>query len=84
MVILRRTTNAMMSEADDTAKKVCDAILAEHAKTAKHLRLREFHKYRVKDTLWVERHHKDTVSRPWHYLWCIPGVIRRRPGKMCM
>ena len=31
-----REANAMMSEADETAKKVCDAMVAEHAKRAEY------------------------------------------------
>ena len=56
----------MMSEADDTAKKLCDALV---------------HKYRLKDTVWVERHHKDVLSRHRQQSWYIPGVIVRKTGQ---
>ena len=45
-----REANAMMSEADDTAKKVCDAMVAGHAKRAEYFQSGEVHKYPLKDT----------------------------------
>ena len=53
----------MMSEADDTAKKVCDTMVAEHAKRAGYYQSRKITKYWLKDIVWVERHHKDILSR---------------------
>ena len=73
-----RETDAMMSEADDTAEKVCDAMVVGHAKRAKYFQSGKVHKYWLKDTLWVERHHKDVLSRHWQQSWYIPGVILRR------
>ena len=64
----------MMSEADDTAKKVCDALVAEHAKRAEYFKSGKVHKYRLKDTMWVERHHNDVLSRHRQQSWYIPGV----------
>ena len=46
-----KEANAMMSEAEDTAKKVCDAMVAEHAKRAEYFQSREIHNYRLKDTV---------------------------------
>ena len=46
-----REANAMMSEADNTAKKVCDAMVAEHAKRAEYFQSGESHKYRLKNTV---------------------------------
>ena len=40
----------MMSEANNTARKVSDAMVAEHAKWAKYFQSGEFYKYRLKDT----------------------------------
>ena len=76
-----KEANAMMSKADDTAKKVCDAMVAEHAKRAEYFQSGEVHKYRRNDTVWVERHHKDVLS--WHrqQSWYIPGVILRKTGQ---
>ena len=71
----------MMSEADDTAKKVCDAMVVEHAKRAEYLQSGEVHKYRLKDTVWVDRHHKDVLSRHWQQSWYIAGVILRKTGQ---
>ena len=53
----------MMSEANHTAKKVSDAMVGERAKSAKYFRCGEVHKYRLKYTLWVVRHHRDVLSR---------------------
>ena len=78
---LAKEANAMMSEADDTAKKVCDAMVAEHAKRAEYFPSGEVHKYRLKDTVWVERHHKDVLSRHRQQSWYIPGVILRKTGQ---
>ena len=61
--IVAKEANAMMSEADDTAKKVCDAMVAEHAKRTEYFQSGEVHKYRRKDTVLPERHHKDILSR---------------------
>ena len=58
-----KEATAMMFEADDKAKKVCEAMVAEHAKRAEYFRSGDVHKYRLKDTVWVERHHKDVLSR---------------------
>ena len=71
----------MMSEADPTAKKVCDAIVAEHTMRAEYFPSGEVHKYQLKDTVWVGRHHKDVLS--WHRLqsWYIRGVILQKTGQ---
>ena len=68
----------MMSEADDTAKKVCDAMVAENAKRAEYFQSGEFRKYWLKDTVWVERHHRDAVSRHRQQSLYVPGVILRK------
>ena len=73
--------NAIMSQADDTAKKVCEAMVAEHAKMADHPQSRGIHKYRLKDTVWVQRHHKDVLSRHQQQSWYIPRVILRKKGQ---
>ena len=65
----------MMSEADDTSKKVCDTMVAEHAKRAEYFQSGEVHKYWLKDTVWVEQNHKDVLSRHPQQSWYIPGVI---------
>ena len=70
----------MMSKADDTAKKVCDAMVAEHAKRPEYFQSGEVHKYRLKDTVWVERHHKNVLSRHRQQSWYIPGVILLKTG----
>ena len=76
-----KEANAVMSEANDTAKKVCHAIVAEHAKKAEYSQSGEVHKHRLKDTVWVERHHKDVLSRHRQQSWYIPGVILRKTGQ---
>ena len=76
-----KEAKAMMSEADDTAKKVCDAMVAEHAKRAEYFQSGEVHKYQLKDTVWVERHHKDVLSRHRQQSWYIPDVMLRKTGQ---
>ena len=71
----------MMSEADVMAKKQCDAMVAEHAKRAEYFQSGEAHKYRLKYTVWVERHHKDILSRHRQQFCYIPGVILRKTGQ---
>ena len=76
-----KKANAMMSEADYTAKKVCDAMVAKPAKRAEYFPSGEVHKYRLNDTVWVERHHKDVLSRHRQQSCYIPGVILRKTGQ---
>ena len=71
----------MMSKGDDTAKKVCGAMLAEHAKRPEYFPSGEVHKYRLKDTVWVTRHYKDVMSRHRQQSWYIPRVILRKTGQ---
>ena len=71
----------MMSEADDMARKVCDAVVAEHAKRAEYFNSGDVHKYRLKDSMWLERHHKDVLSRHQQRSWYLPGVILRKTGQ---
>ena len=71
----------MMSEADDTAEKVSDAMVTEHVKRTEYFQAGEVHKYRIKVTVWVERHHKDVLSRHQQQSWYIPGVILRKTGQ---
>ena len=72
----------MMSEGDNTAKKVCDAMVAEHAKEAKYFPSGEVHKYRLRDIVWVEQHHNDVLSRHRQQSWYTPGVILRKTGQV--
>ena len=76
-----KEASAMMSEANDAAKKVCDTMVPQHAKRAKHVLSGEGHKYRLKDTGLVERHHKDFLSRHRQQSWYLSGVLLRRTGQ---
>ena len=76
-----RDANAMMAEADDTAAKVCMALQDEHDKRAKYFKQRKVQKYALQDTVWVERHHKDVLSRHRQASWYVPGVIVRKVGQ---
>ena len=76
-----RDANAMMAEADDTAAKVCKALQDEHAKRAKYFKQGKVQKYALQDTVWVERHHKDVLSRHRQASWDVPGVIVRKVGQ---
>ena len=76
-----RDANAMMAEADDTAAKVCKALQDEHEKGAKYFKQGKVQKYALQDTVWVERHHKDVLSRHRQASWYVPGVIVRKVGQ---
>ena len=76
-----RDANAMMAEADDTAAKVCKALQDEHDKRAKYFKPGKVERYAVQDTLWVERHHMDVLSRHRQASWYVPGVIVRKVGQ---
>ena len=76
-----RDANAMMAEADDTAAKVCKALQDEHDKRAKYFKQGKVQKYALQDTVWVERHHKDVLSRHQQASWYVPGVIVRKVGQ---
>ena len=76
-----RDANAMMAEADDTAAKVCKALQDEHNKRAKYFKQGKVQKYALQDTVWVERHHKDVLSRHRQASWYVPGVIVRKVGQ---
>ena len=71
----------MMAEAEDTAVKVCKALQDEHEKRAKYFKQGSVQKYALQDTVWVERHHKDVLSRHRQASWYVPGVIVRKVGQ---
>ena len=76
-----RLANAMMSDADNMAAKVCKALQDEHEKRAKYFKQEKVQKYALSDTVWVERHHKDVLSRHRQASWYVPGVIVRMVGQ---
>ena len=76
-----RDANAMMAETDDTAAKVCKALQDEHVKRAKYFKQGKVQKYALQDTVWVERHHKDVLSRHRQASWYVPGVIVQKVGQ---
>ena len=76
-----RDANAMMAEADDTAAKVCKALQDEHEKRAKYFKQGKVQKYALRDIVWVERHHKDVLSRHRQESCYVPGVIVRKVGQ---
>ena len=76
-----RDANAMMAEANDTAAKVCKALQDEHDKRAKYFKQGKVLKYALQDTVWVEGHHKDVLSRHRQASWYVPGVIVRKVGQ---
>ena len=71
----------MMSEANATAAKVCKSLHDEHELRARYFKEGKIHKYFLKDTVWVERHHEDVLTRHRQQLWYIPGVIVRKIGQ---
>ena len=70
--------DAMMSGADATAAKACKSLHDKHEPRAKDFKEGKIHKYSLKDTVLVERHHKDVLTRHRHQLWYIPGVMVRK------
>ena len=76
-----RDADAMMSEADATAGKGCKSLHGEHERRAKYFKEGKIDKDSLKDTVWVERHHKDVLTRPLQQSWYIPGVIVRKMGQ---
>ena len=71
----------MMTEADDTAAKVCKALQDEYEKRAKYFKQGKVQKYALRDTVWVERHHKDVLSTHRQASWYEPGVIVLKVGQ---
>ena len=71
----------MMSEADATAAKVCKSFHHEHERRAKYLKESKIHKYCLRDTVWVECHHKDVLTRHRQQSWYIRGIIVRKIGQ---
>ena len=63
---------------DDTAAKVCKALQDEHEKRAKYFKQGKVQKYALQDTVWVERHHKDVLSRHRQAPWYLLGAIVRK------
>ena len=76
-----RDANAMMAKADDTAAKVCKALQDEHDKRAKYFKQGKVQKYALQDTVCVERHHKDVLSRHRQVSWYVLEVIVRKVGQ---
>ena len=71
--------DAMMM--DVTAAKVCKSLHDEHERSAQYFKDGKIRKYSLKDTVWVERHHKDVLTRHRHQSWYIPRVIVREIGQ---
>ena len=76
-----RDASAMMAEAGDTAARVCKALQDEHGKRAKYFKQGKVQKYALGDTVWVERHHKDVLSRHRQASWYVPGGFVRKVGQ---
>ena len=64
-----RDADAMMSEADATAAKVCKSLHDEHEERARYFKEGKIHKYSLKDPVLVERHHKDMLTRHRQQSW---------------
>ena len=75
-----RDADAMMSEADATAAKVCKSLHDEYERRAKYFKEGNIHKYSLKDTVCTERHQKDVLTRHRQQSWYISGVIVRKIG----
>ena len=73
--------DAMMSEEDATAAKVCKWLHDEQEQRAKYFKEGKIHKHSLKDTVWVERHQKDVLTRHRQQRCYIPGVMLRKIGQ---
>ena len=73
--------DAMMSEADATAANVCKSLHDEHDGRAEDFKEGKIQKYSLKDTVWVERHHKDVLTRHRLQSWYNPGVNMHKMGQ---
>ena len=71
----------MMSEAVATAARGCKSLLDENERRAKYFKEGKIHKYCLKDTVWMERHHKDVLTRHRQQSRYVPGVLVRRIGR---
>ena len=69
-----RDASSMMAE-------VCKALQDEHEKRAKYFKQGKVQKYALRDTVCVERHHKDVLSRHRQASWYVPGLIVRKVGQ---
>ena len=76
-----RDADAMMSEVDATASKGCKCLHDEHERRVKYFKEGKMHKYSLKDTVWVERDHKEMLTRHRQQSWYIRGVIVRKIGQ---
>ena len=73
--------DAMMSEAHATAAKVCKSLHGAHDQRATYFKEDKIHKYSLKDTVCLERHRKDVLTRHGQQSWYIPAVIVRKIGQ---
>ena len=76
-----RDVDAMMSEADARASKVCKSLHDEHERRAKYFKEGKIQKYSLKDTVWVERNHTNVLNRHRQQSLYIPEVIMRKIGQ---
>ena len=76
-----RDPDAMISQADATGDKVCRSLHAVHKQRAKYFKEGMIHKQSLKDTVLVERHHKDVLTRHCQQSWYISGFIVRKIGQ---
>ena len=76
-----RDAGSVMAEADDTAATVCKALQDGHEKGAKYFKRGNVKKYALRENVWVQRHHKDVLSRHRQASWYVTGVIVRTVGQ---
>ena len=74
----------MMSKPDGTAKKVCDAMVAEHARRAEYSESGKLHKHRLKDAVWVDRQDEDVLSRHRAAVMVHIGYHTAESGAKCV
>ena len=72
-----RDADAVMSETDTTAAKMCKSLHDEHVRRVEYSKKGKIHKYSLKDTVWLERHRKDVLTCHRHQSWYIVRKIRQ-------
>ena len=57
---------------------MCNSLHDDHEQRSKYFKEGKIHNNSLKDTVSVERHHKDVVTRHRQQSWYIPEVIVRK------
>ena len=78
---IARDADTITSEADAMAAKVCKSLQNEHEQRAKYFKEGKIHRYSLKDTVRLERHRKDVLTRHRQQSWYMLEVIVHKCGQ---